>query len=165
MARDLYIIAKECMDELEAIGIQYGKIMNFEINYRAKKRWGQCRYKNGWYTINISACLLENSVPIESLKDTIIHEILHTCEGCMNHGNNWKIQAEKVNRAYGYNIKRCTSAEEKGIDVEQTEKYIKHKFICEDCGQVITRQRDSKFTKYYKHYTCGRCGGKFNKVF
>ena len=163
MAKDLWVIATECMEELEAINIPLGKILSFEINYRATTRWGQCRRKpSGWYTINISHRLLADDVDIKALKDTLFHELLHTCDGCMNHGARWKNYADKVNKAYGYNIKRCTSAEEKNI--ERTEKNIKHKFICKDCGQVITRQRDSKFTKHYDLYRCGKCGGKFEKV-
>ena len=49
MAKDLWIIATECMEELEAINIPLGKILSFEINYRATTRWGQCRRKpSGW---------------------------------------------------------------------------------------------------------------------
>lgn len=48
---------------------------------------------------------------------------------CRKIGNNYIIEvnqilliAEKVNRYYGYNIKRCDSADEKGISEEQKEK-------------------------------------------
>ena len=107
--------------KIELIGVialEFGKIVNFEINYRAKSRWGQCQRKGSGYYINISDRLLQDDVPIKALKDTIIHEILHTCNGCMNHGTTWKNYADKVNKAYGYNIKRCTSAEEKGFDMD-----------------------------------------------
>lgn len=163
--KDLQKIAKECIEELNAIGIKQGKILRFEINTRAKKRWGQCRMTPNGFTINISYRLLGDSVDIMALKNTIMHEILHTCNGCLNHGAEWKRYADKVNRAYGYNIKRCTSAEEKGLERVQTTKIIKHKFVCECCGQVITRQKESNFTKHYNLYKCGRCGGDFKKLF
>lgn len=85
---------------------------------------GQCRYRNGSYTINISCRLLEESVPREILKQTVLHEILHTCKNCMNHKTEWKEVANQVNRAYGYNIKRCTSAEELGLQDVQVKKPI-----------------------------------------
>lgn len=167
--KNLYEVASICMYELESIGIKYGKIMNFTVNYRATTRWGQCRRKNNGYYINISEKLLQDNAPLEALKDTIIHELLHTCEGCMNHGEKWKKYAEKVNKTYGYNIKRCSSAEEKGLDVEniraEKEQRAKHKFTCCGCGQTILRQRESNFTKYYENYTCGKCGGKFKKEY
>lgn len=163
--RDLQNIAKECMNELDLIGIKYGNIKSFEINTRAKKRWGQCKAVCGGYSINISIRLLNDNVPVESLKNTIIHELLHTCKGCMNHGEKWKLYANKVNRMYGYNIKRCTSSEEKGVEKVENKKEVKHKFICADCGQIICRVRESNFTKHYELYKCGRCGGEFKKVF
>ena len=165
MYKDLWKIAVECIEELEAINIQVGKILSFEINYTANRRWGQCcRKPNGWHTINISYKLLANDVDIKALKDTLFHELLHTCDGCMNHGTRWKNYADRVNKAYGYNIKRCTSAEEKNIE-DDREKLAKYKFVCEDCGQVIYRQKASNFTKNYNLYTCGRCHGKFKRVF
>jgi predicted SprT family Zn-dependent metalloprotease len=160
-------LAIECMAELDEIGIQYGNVVKWEINTRAKKRWGLCtRLPNGNYVISISNRLLEDNVAEQSAKDTIIHELLHTVKGCMNHKAEWKYQADKVNRAYGYNIKRCTSYEEKGIErPEATPREIKHKFVCKDCGKVYTRTKESKFTKNWQRYRCGVCGGEFTKEF
>lgn len=166
--RDLQKIATECLKELDAIGIKYGKIVEFKVNTRAKKRWGQCKTISGGFSINISYVLLDENNSIDGLKNTIIHEILHTCKGCLNHGEMWKRQAAKVNKAYGYNIKRCSSADEKGVEVDdrKTEpKKIKHSFRCKTCGTVVNRTRESKFTKHYTHYRCGKCGGCFEKLF
>lgn len=158
-------IMVECMQELDAIGIEYGEIVEISVNARAKKRWGQCKKvsSRGQYSIEISACLLRDNVDIIATKNTVIHEILHTCEGCMNHGKNWKRQAEKVNRAYPqYNIKRCTSAEEKGIIREYP---VKYQFHCADCGGIVQRMKKSNFTENYQLYRCGKCGGDFIKDF
>lgn len=177
--RDLQAVAKECLMELDEIGIEYGLITRFVVNTRAKKRWGQCKKAGArWdvvagvvrdtYEINISYVLLDERNPIEALKNTLIHEVLHTCKGCMNHGEAWKKLADKVNRAYGYGIKRCSSADEKGVEYDNRDKQprkIKHQFKCEHCGQLINRQRESDFTKHYKSYKCGRCGGAFIKLF
>lgn len=97
------------------------KIKNFKI-IRAKKRWGQCRKIGNNYIIEVNQILLREDTDIDGLKNTIIHELLHTCKGCMKHTGEWKQLAEKVNRYYGYNIKRCDSADEKGISEEQKEK-------------------------------------------
>lgn len=40
---------------------------------------------------------------------TIVHELLHTCEGCFNHGAKWKYYAEVMNNKYGYQITRIYS--------------------------------------------------------
>ena len=41
--RDLTAYAIECMTELDNIGIEYGNIIEFTVNTRAKKRWGNAR--------------------------------------------------------------------------------------------------------------------------
>lgn len=113
--RDVNVIAIECMRELENIGIKCGNVIKIDINTRSKKRWGQCRKIGNNYIIEVNQILLREDTDIDGLKNTIIHELLHTCKGCMKHTGEWKQLAEKVNRYYGYNIKRCDSADEKGI--------------------------------------------------
>lgn len=113
--RDLYKVFVDCKNKLDALDIPYGKVAEITINRRAKKRWGQCRLIDGKYYINISEVLLREENSIRGLEETIIHELIHTCEGCMNHGPVWKAYVEIVNKAFGYNIKRTNSAYEKGI--------------------------------------------------
>jgi len=164
--RDLTEYAIRSMEYLDNIGIEYGNIIDFTVNTRARNRWGQCRAVPGGYTININASLLDERNDENGLINTIIHELLHSCKGCMNHGENWKRLAARVYQAYGFNIKRTNSAAEKGVKEEtRPEKPVKHKFVCEGCGQVITRQRESDFTKRYDKYTCGRCHSHFKKIF
>jgi len=163
--RDLFAYAVRCMEYLDNIGIEYGNVIDFSVNTRAQRRWGQCRAVPGGYTININAVLLDERNSEEGLISTILHELLHTCKGCMNHGENWKRLARKVNSAYGYDIKRTSSADEKGITADPRLETAKHKFVCEKCGRVVIRQRESDFTRHYKLYTCGVCHSHFRKIF
>lgn len=163
--RNIDSVFENCCNKLNAIGIEYGEITSVVINTRAKQRWGQCKLSNGGYIISISHRLIQDDVELIHLETTVIHEILHTCKGCMNHGKTWKGLAEKVNKSYGYNIKRTTSCEEKGIEPIPTNEIIKHKFVCKECGQIITRKRESDFTKRYQYYRCGICKGRFEKLF
>ena len=155
------------MVELDDIGIQYAEVIHWEVNTRAKKRWGLCTHNpDGSCTISISSRLLADDVAVDGAINTIIHELLHTCKGGHGHGETWKRLADKVNRAYGYNIKRCSSAEEKGVEpIEDIPQAIKYQFKCKDCGQVYSRTRASKFTKNWQRYRCGCCGGEFIKIF
>lgn len=75
---------------VEECGIETGDITNVTINTRAKKRYGQCRQTGNKYMINISAFILSDDTKEDAVMETIIHEILHTCKGCMNHGREWK---------------------------------------------------------------------------
>lgn len=164
--KDLQKIFKECLRECDALGIEYGAIVEVTVNTRAKQRWGQTRRRIDGFHINISAVLLRDDVSDEAVKDTVMHEILHTVDGCLNHKYKWKAMADKVNKAYGYNIKRCTGAWEKGIDsslmeVEHHKTYI---IKCEKCGVETVRHRKSNLIKYPHHYIHRDCGGHFINV-
>jgi predicted SprT family Zn-dependent metalloprotease len=164
--RNIEEVVYNCCKKLDAIGIEHGIIVAVSINTRAKNRWGQCkRRSDGRYEINISSRLMSENVDLIHLETTVIHEILHTCAGCMNHGKMWKALAEKVNREYGYNIKRATSSEEKGIEPVQTVRVIRYKFVCVGCGGIIERQRSSNFTKHPERFRCGKCHCRLQRVF
>lgn len=165
--RNLNDYAKRCMRELDDIGIEYGNIIEFKVNTRAKKRWGQCKAVHGGYSISINAVLLDDKNSEEGLKNTIIHELLHSCKGCMNHGENWKRMVQKVHQAYGYNIKRTSSVEEMGIASVNPiiERKINHKVICLGCGCLWTRTRTSKLITNTDEYRCGKCNGKLKLEF
>ena len=163
--RNLTQYANECMKMLDALHIKYAPVKAFCVNTRATGRWGICKKQGNAFIIEISSVLLDERNPEQALVETILHELLHTCYGCQNHGARWKSYAAKVNQAYGLNIKGRNSAEEKGIVVETRAKKIAHKFRCESCGAVVERQRESAFTKNYRAYRCSRCGGKFEKLF
>ena len=108
-------IAAICMKELDDLDIHYGIIDSYDINTRAKKRWGQTISKSKrHYSINISERLLTGKTEF-GLKDTIIHELLHTVYGSMDHGKRWQKNAKKVRERYGYPLKRTSSASDKGL--------------------------------------------------
>ena len=161
---DIEFYTLECMEKLDEIGIEYGNILEVTVNTRAKNRWGQCRKVPGGYKININAALLDENISEDGLINTLFHELLHSCDGCMNHGPEWKRLAFKVYLATGQNIKRTSSAAEKGLEVTVRNKEFKYIFKCECCGQIIRRQKTGKFVQYYNHYKCGRCGGEFERI-
>lgn len=166
--RNLATVANDCQRKLDAIGIPYRK-STFTVNTRAKKRWGQCcppKQRNGAFAINISKRLLMDDVELKSLEDTVLHELLHTCEGCLNHGPKWKMYAAKVNRTYGYNIKRCTSSQEKGIvpDPVVAREDMKYLVRCKSCGRLVGRQRKTHFVEHCECWRCGVCGGNFERI-
>ena len=151
---DIYV--REKVDDLRSIGIATGDIKNVEINTRATRRLGLCRKEPDGYVIEISKFILND---INTLENTVYHELLHTVEGCMNHGSKWKSLAEKVNKVYNTNISR-TSAATDDMKQEYINK-IKYKATCQGCGQEILRQKKSRFIAEIERYNCGRCGSKF----
>lgn len=140
------------------------KIERVELNTRAKRRWGQCRYlPNGNYEININAELVRQSK--EGALNTIIHELLHASKDGGGHNGKWKEYANIINNTYNINVKRTNSAEEKGI-TEPIIKETDYKYIleCKQCNYKYKRMRRSNFVNYYEDYTCGRCGGRIKRI-
>ncbi len=159
--KDFDRLQNECIQEVTRLGIQLGPVTSWSINTRAKSRWGLCtRHPDGTYSIEIAESLLaDDRISEQSCKETMIHELLHTCKGCMRHTGTWKRYAEVINAYYGYHIKRVTEGAEKGVEnYEGTAEQYKYVFTCGNCGATIYRKRDSKFTRNYRHYGCARCG-------
>ena len=121
---DAYV--REKAGDLKSIGIATGNIVDVKINTRATRRLGLCRKEPDGYVIEISKFILND---INTLENTVYHELLHTVEGCMNHGSKWKGLAEKVNKVYNTNISRTSAATD-----EMKQEYInkiKYKATCQ----------------------------------
>ena len=168
--KNLELLAKECMRELDTIGVEYGDIIQFKVNSRAKSRWGQCKKTEQGYIIEISNDLLKDDVPNHATKSTLFHELAHSVDGCMNHGHKWLQIVDLINDCYGYNItttSRSDEGDKKGATLERKPiKRMEYKywFECNGCGQVIKRKTMSNFVTNTENYRCGRCGCKFKRV-
>ena len=176
--RKLQTVFTECIDEMNAIEIPFGRITEVTVNYRAKNRWGQCCRKfdvYGFvYTININCDLCHPEASERGLKETIIHEILHTCPDCMCHTGEWKRFADLVNDCYGYNVKRANTSEDKGMDAfyeQHAELAKRHKPMykytirCKNCGKIVgKKQKACKITRYPQCYRCASCYGNLEVI-
>lgn len=157
--KNVYKLVDRAVQECMAIGIQVGYIDDVKINRRAKARWGLCSKNRftGKYTIEISNRLLDDSVSDTATMNTVVHEVLHTVDGCMNHGALWKKYASMVNRRYGYNVKRTTSANEKGLQPCVADSTAKYTVTCEKCGRTHNYAREGKVVKILKGELWGSC--------
>lgn len=172
--KDLQKLYQECLNELTDIGIVCGNIKSVTVNTKAKSRWGLCKrktvidYKSPVqkyeFEISISYRLLEDEVKDEAAKNTIIHELLHTCEGGHGHKGNWQRLANRVNTAYGYDIKRTTSYDEKGVEDIRVAPVYKYVIACEECGHEYKRTKQTSLIKAPERYRCGKCGGKLQRT-
>lgn len=153
--RRAMLIVRDC-------GIETGIITGVTVNARLTRCWGRCWHKpDGTNRIEISARLMDDGLEDVALMQTMIHEILHTVKGCDNHGKNWKAAAGKVMEKYPeYNITRCTSSEEKGIDVVATSKYVVQ---CTDCKRMFGVSRRSKVVEHPEFYRC-KCKGELIRI-
>lgn len=145
---------KSTINEIkDLIPLELNKIeSNIKIaNY--KTALGKCRRSSllNRYTIYLSKYLLECDEKL--IKETIIHELIHTLKGCFNHGYNFIRYANFIKSKTGYNIVIKNSNPQFGQKIQK-----KYKITCLDCGKVFYRHRLDKYAKmgYYKH----ACGGK-----
>lgn len=173
--RNLLRYVEECKEELDSLNIEYGNVISWTINTRATRRWGQCKRKGSDYAINISEILLDERNDVKGLKETIIHELLHTISGCMNHGEKWQMYANEVNACLGYEISRISTMDEKGLCEEckqvREEEYKKqynarpiYRLICKECGNTYTYHRAGYYVQHYKDCWCHLCKGKFDLI-
>ena len=168
--RDVTTYGKECINELKTMGIDTGRIpkdIGFKTS-RAKSRFGQCKTKlrNGIITdceINISSFMLDEDILEDDrfLKQTIIHELLHSMTPNEHHGGEWKRLADKVTRKSNgkYVITRANSFEELGIDRKKVAKpkKIRYQVACPQCGATWNYQRKSKVVNNPENYRCAGC--------
>lgn len=159
--RNLNAYAKKCMEMLDSIGIPYGHVVRFKSNSRAK-RWGLCKKVSGGFEIQINSCFLNEQNDEKGLYATLLHELLHTCNGCFNHGSEWQRLGDKVQSTYGYKISRTSSPEEKGLAASEIQKRFssaKYTVTCCKCGTVFYRSRKCDVTEHPDRYRCGACHG------
>lgn len=185
---DLKKIAKECIAELNAIGIYPNITENeFTVNTRAKTRYGQCKYRNAQYrynpitlkrepisatmSINISSFLLDDRNDINSVRQTVMHELIHSCNECIgaHHGGKWLEYADLVNDCYNMDITRCSYFNERlNADVNKErmqsrkKSETKHYMLkCPCCNRIIAdayRQRKPKWIMHTEDFYCKKCG-------
>lgn len=151
-------LLKEVISEATALNIPISNNINptITINTRAKGRFGQCKKRSGNYLIEISEHLTQ--AENKYIKQTLAHEVLHTCPNCMNHGRAWKAYAGRMNYHYGYEISRTNSCANMGITNPRIEnaKYI---ITCKTCGKKSYKQRAANVVKHIDNYRC-KCGGR-----
>lgn len=161
---NLYNEFEMCESALRRLRIPISDNIAVQPNSRAKSCWGRCSQKTNadgvQYIISINTDLLDERNPLSALHTTICHELLHTCEGCMNHGELWLTYAEIVNDVLGLNIQRASTAEEKKMVVLTKAKHkTGYAVICKDCGSKHIYYRAGKVVKNVNNYRCGSCHG------
>lgn len=113
---------------LDSLKIPY-RLAHVSYNGRITRKWGYCRkVDSNHYEISIATVLGDDDSPDESLFSVLLHEYLHTCPGCFNHGKKWKKYAKYIKSSVGIKIKQSQTADSLGID---SKYYVK----CRRCKQ------------------------------
>lgn len=139
-------------------------IIGLKINDGIRSRFGSCRKVQGVkkmnpeFEIEISGRMM--NADDRAIETVLLHELIHTCYGCMNHGKRWKQYAGKLNQKYGYEIKPSSRYEAFGLKDPGSREEIHYRIVCMNCGMEITRKRRCPLVVNTDRYRCGKCGGK-----
>lgn len=142
---------------------QYKEFTKIRIS-KARSKWGSVkinlRTKEYELTIsNVFEEISDDKKANEKLLGTVIHELIHTIPGCMNHGNNFKYYAGLVNRKYPFlHIQRCTSMQEYGI--QRQKKVPTYVASCSICKHVWNYYRRPKLIDCISYCDCPYCKTK-----
>lgn len=157
-------MTQEYIDGLLALAISQARAVKIPVsqeidphvrlNRRARTRFGCCIRRAGRYTIELSARLAEQGSE-DAVLQVLVHEVLHTCYGCSNHGARWKGYAQRMNDAYGYHVRRTDNYSELGLEDDRPVRYY---VVCERCGRCIPRMKRSALVDHPERYRCA-CGG------
>lgn len=152
------------LDRLLAVAVTQAKAVKIPVspylcpqvrlNRRARTRFGCCVRRDGRYTIELSEQLSREGSE-RAVLQVLCHEVLHTCYGCSNHGPRWRGYAQRMNAAYGYDIRRTDDYDTLGLTDQRPVRYW---VVCDRCGRRIPRMKRSPLIDFPGRYRC-TCGG------
>ena len=132
--------------------------------------WAYVYKKYGRFTLYVSK-LFETMEDEEKfwtrLVGCMIHETIHTQDGCFDHGYGFKRFASQVNARYPeYEVQRCNSSAEWGADRTKMGKST-WVIACNKCGKQYTYMRRPKYLGSFLKGggRCPKCNGNgFNLI-
>lgn len=144
----------------EELNIPIGCVKTVKENSRLSSTWGRCRkVTQCTYEIEIKSRLLKDDVPHEVLMNTMLHELIHTCKNCMNHGEVFKRYAARLNKV-GWDIQTYVSeAEYKAVPSDPV--IYRYRVICNGCGEVWNYSKRGAVVRSLQrnpHSCTCRCG-------
>lgn len=150
--KNLERIYDKCVDIMNEQGILHHAPYNVTVNNRFKRTWGRCVMESRYggvkhYSIYVNPILLDDRNSDKGLEETLLHELIHTVDGCWNHGKKFQRLARQINNIYNYNIKTRSSENDKGIS--------------EECQSEIRERREKQRMNYKYAVTCKKCGNQY----
>ena len=126
---------------------------------RARSFWGSVYAKpNGCYELKISNVfdeIKDKDLFSKRLTSCVVHEIIHTLPGCMNHGKNFKARCNVFNEMFpGFDVQTRTAMCNYGVRSEP--KKVKFRMIGEKCYKSWDYMRTPTYP--VSDYSCSKCG-------
>lgn len=158
-------IYARCVKELEAVDIRIGKVAIIRYNPRLRTTFGRCERTGAGFAISVNNVFENHEDEYESeLMNVVLHELIHTCKGCFNHGYLFKGYAVRVNARFGHHVSTYASEEYlKKLGIERKKMAAKYAVQCTACGKQYARKTLSKVIAHPEKYRC-QCGEKLKRA-
>lgn len=100
-------------------------------------------------------------IPLEKLRETVIHEVGHACSIGDGHGQKWQRACQLLGKKYGFDFFHRTeqSAAINAVMRQQKMARIKYIVSCPACGASWRYAKAGRVVQCYQRCTCG-CGWK-----
>lgn len=151
----------ECANILSSIGYKDVEANRYNVAFskRLMNTYGRCKkVGRNMYTITINEPYLRIGSP-ENIHNTIMHEVIHSVQGCMNHGAKFKAVGRRVNENYKYTKIETYGHDEVYLNSKEYLNKKKYKVVCNSCGKEWLYQKTSKVIKIILDETgnSGKC--------
>ena len=95
----------------------------------------------------------------KGIKETIIHELIHTLKDCQNHKSEFKWHCSIIQGYMGYS---CFSGQHEDVQsIEYILSNFKHFTVCEHCHKITSKgNRKTRAFQYPEFYYCSKCKSK-----
>ena len=154
-------LIQQCIQELNELKVPIASSVYFRESV-GHFRYGFCeagrstKYSNWDYVI----CLNKYMKDDHDIKNTIIHELLHTIKLSDGHKGEWKEWARYINEKTNYNITRCYD-----LNLKEDAYANLMTVTCPVCRNSISVRKTSYITTFGAlEYICGKCRMYFYKA-
>jgi predicted SprT family Zn-dependent metalloprotease len=156
--KDLVQQCAKTMSGIDGDWLKRGAVKGIKFNSRLSRALGRCKRRGTKFYLEFSTKYFDyEGTTDEEKRSVIYHELVHTVDGCFNHGEKFKLVGRKIERATGV-TQIHTRTTETGDFKKDTYKY---RVDCGYCSRVTYRQRSmgsSDRRGYIDNYRCGACG-------
>jgi predicted SprT family Zn-dependent metalloprotease len=160
---ELKTMVDDCANKINSIQsglIDMSKITDIKFNSRIIRALGRCRRINKkTYILEFSSTYFNSEhITVEEKLHTVYHELIHTIDGCFNHGDNFKRVGRMIERSTG--IKGVGERVNTSSSKEYKQATYKYKISCNGCNTVSfgNRSMGKTINGYSKNYFCKKCG-------
>lgn len=100
---DIKNSVKSLKKMFKAEGLELGKIKKVKTAKLGKDLYGTTKWTAQGFVITLNTSLTDERNDIHHMEDTLVHEMVHCCRGCFDHGAEFQRVARQLDK-YGYNV-------------------------------------------------------------